>query len=97
MGKLFNDTSKHYNFSEIKEKAKIKILLIAYERSRTSTDVTHHFSRNNLFAVVRTPHWEAFTCFKMILKVKRNKYLSNLEISPAYRDYLLSPLHVADI
>jgi len=80
MGKLFYDTSRYYDFSQIKEKAKSKILVIAGERSRTSTNVTHHFSRNILSAVVRTPHWDAFTCFKMILKVKRNKYLSNLEI-----------------
>jgi len=71
MGKLFNDTSKYDIFSQIKEKAKSKILIIAGERSGTSTDVTHLFSRNNLFAVVRTLHWEAFTCFKMILKVKK--------------------------
>jgi len=94
---LFYDTSKYYNLSQVKEKEKSKILVIASERSRTSTDVTHHFSRNNLFAVVRTPHWEAFTCFKMILKVKRNKNLSNLEILPAYVDYLFNPLHLTDI
>ena len=30
--------------------------------------MTHHFSRNYFFAVVRTSQWEAFTCFKMILQ-----------------------------